>query len=136
MRNKKNKNSELAQEWFNIGNQELGYAKAAFDDFDNFYSQMCVQCHQAVEKYLKGFLVYHNKRYPITHDLVKILRKCAKIDNDFLNFLSEIKIITDYYIELRYPIHYPPRTKEDAKQAIKIAKTIKEFVLKKIKDYD
>ena len=127
------KKLKLAEEWFEIGNQELGYAKAAFNDFDNFYSQMCVQCHQAVEKYLKGFLVYYDKKYPITHDLVRILRECAKIDENFLDFLSEVKTITDYYIELRYPVHYPARTKEDAQQAIEIAQRIKEFVLEKIK---
>lgn len=132
MKNQTDKNLKLAKEWFRIGEQELNYAKAAFDDFDDFYSQMCVQCHQAVEKYLKGFLVYQNKRYPFTHDLVKLIHECSKIDRNFLDFLSNVKTITDYYIELRYPVNYPPRTKKDAKQAIEIAQNIKNFIVEKI----
>lgn len=129
----KDKKSELAKEWFRIGGEELNYAKAAFNDFDDFYSQMCVGCHQAVEKYLKGFLVYNNKKYPFTHDLIAILRRCSKIDKKFLDYIDDLKIITDYYIELRYPVNYPPRNKKDAKQAIEIAEKIKNSVLNLVK---
>lgn len=128
----KNRNLKQAMEWFNIGDNELGYARCAFNDFDDFYAQMCVQTHQAIEKYLKGFLIYHNQRYPFGHDLTKLIKECAKIDKDFLNFLDDCNKIADYYIELRYPVHYQEKTKTQAKEAISIAERIVKFVQNKI----
>jgi HEPN domain-containing protein len=124
----KKENFKQAKEWFVIGDDELGYAQAAFNDFDDFYGQMCVQAHQAIEKYLKGFLVYHDMRYPRTHDLTKLIKDCAKIDKKFLDFLDDCNKIADYYIELRYPVHYRERTKEEAGQAIEIARSIVVYV--------
>jgi len=40
--NNNKKKLTLVQEWFEIGNQELGYAKAAFNDFDNFYGHQTI----------------------------------------------------------------------------------------------
>lgn len=127
---KRDHNIKYAKEWFKIGDDELGYAKAAFDDFDDFYSQMCVQAHQAVEKYLKGVLVYHNIRYPLTHDLVVLLRKCSKIEKRFEKFLNDCKIISNYYTDLRYPVHYLILDKNNAQHAIESAQRIRNFIKK------
>jgi len=120
----KKHNLKQAKEWFKIGDNELGYAKCAFNDFDDFYAQMCVQAHQAIEKYLKGFLVYHNNRYSLTHDLTKLIKECVKVDSACVQFLDYCNKITDYYIELRYPVHYLNKTKTQAKEAIGIADKI------------
>ncbi len=58
-----NHNKKLAQEWFDIGDDEFDFASAAFKDFGGFYPQICFQCQQGVEKYLKGFLVLHKKTF-------------------------------------------------------------------------
>jgi len=71
---KQENNKKLAQEWFNIGNNELGFARASFEELKAFYPQICFQCQQAVGKYLKGFLVYKNKKFPKTHDLSQLLK--------------------------------------------------------------
>lgn len=130
----KNPNLEQAKEWFKIGDNELGYAQSAFSDFDDFYAQMCVQAHQAIEKYLKGFLVYYHKRYPFGHDLTKLIKECAKVDKEFLKFLDDCNKIADYYVELRYPTHYREKTKTQAKETISIAEKIIKFIQSKISE--
>ena len=126
-------NLKLAKEWLKIGDNELGYAEAALKDFDKFYSQMCVQCHQAIEKYLKGFLVFCGKRYSKIHDLSKLLEECGKIDKDMLQFTDDCKKITDYYLFLRYPVNIPERNKSQAEEAIKIARNIRDLIRRKIR---
>jgi hypothetical protein len=37
---------QLTKKWIIIGENELGYAKLGFEA-DSFYSQICVQSHQA-----------------------------------------------------------------------------------------
>lgn len=127
----KNNSGKLAQEWFGLAENELGYAKLGLKYSDKFYSQVCIQCHQAVEKYLKGFLAYHGKKPARIHDLVKLLNDCTQIDKDSEQFLDDCRKITDYYVILRYPITVPPRTKEEAEQVLQIASSIEKFVLER-----
>jgi len=85
----KQNNHKIAAEWFYIGEEESKFAKASFEELDAFYPQICFQCQQAVEKYLKGFLAEHQKPFPKIHDLVSLLKLCAVIEKDFLKFLLE-----------------------------------------------
>jgi len=127
----RNNSAKLSQEWFKLGENELGYAKLGFEYSDKFYSQVCVLCHQAIEKYLKGFLVYHARKYSKIHDLVKLVKDCCSIDEEVAQFEDKCRKITDYYVILRYPVTVPPRTKQEAEEALKIASNIEQFILKK-----
>lgn len=125
-------NRVLAREWIKLANDDLKFAKSSFDEFDEFYSHICVQTHQATEKYLKGFLVFYKKDFPKIHDLPYFVKQCAKIDKEFNAYIDFCKKITDYYLYLRYPVTLPPRTKEEAKEAIEIAEKICQLVKIKI----
>lgn len=134
-RNKKNKykESRIADDWFRIGEEELNFAKAAFKDLNAFYPHICFLCQQAAEKYLKGFLVFHRKRFPKIHHLVYLLKLCAKIDKEFLNLIEEANIVSQYYLIIRYPIEYKGANKKEAKEIIEITEKIIKFVKSKIK---
>jgi len=127
---KQKNNSKLAKEWFKIGEEEFKFAKSAFEDFDAFYPQICFQCQQAAEKYLKGFLVFHQKKFPKVHDLVELIKLCSKINKNFLKFSKKAAILSQYYLRSRYPIEYPAATKEEARQSFQIAKEIIKFIKK------
>ena len=134
--NQKNSNrtdKKLFKERLDIADDDLGFAKAAFNEFDEFYSQMCVQAHQATEKYLKGFLVFHKKSFPKIHDLSYLVRQCAKIDKEFDEYSDFCKRIADYYVYLRYPAILPPRTRIEAEEAIETAEEIGNLVKTKTK---
>jgi len=118
----------LAGEWFLIGSEELKFAESAFQELNAFYSQICFQCQQAVEKYLKGFLVSSGKSFPKIHDLVELVQLCAKRNKDFSKFLDDAGILSQYYITTRYPVEYPPAARKQAAEAIKIAQEIISFV--------
>ena len=44
---------------------------------------VCFHCQQAVEKYLKAFLIFHEVELPRTHNIEFLLEQSAKIDRDF-----------------------------------------------------
>lgn len=129
---KQENNKKLAQEWFDIADNELGFAKAGLGELNAFYPQICFLCQQAVEKYLKGFLVYHKRKFPKIHDLAQLLKLCAKIDKNLLKFLEEIDTLSQYYLVSRYPLEYPPAKKEQAKEALDIAESIINFIRTKL----
>ena len=131
---KTNNHKKLAQEWFEIGENEFKFAKASFEELDAFYPQICFQFQQSAEKYLKGFLIYYGKTFPKIHDLTQLIKLCAKIDEEFLRFLDKTDILSQHYLTSRYPIEYPPAKKYEAEESFKIAEEIIDFV--KVKIYE
>jgi len=61
-------------------------------------------CNQAIEKYLKGFLVFNDIRPPRTHDLDTLLNLASTVEPDFYEpFIDLCEKATRYYLEERYP---------------------------------
>ena len=65
------------------------------------YDGICFPAQQCAEKYLKGFLAYHNKETEKTHSIEKLLKQCQKIE-DFSVFYDLIDL-TDFAVSFRYP---------------------------------
>jgi len=126
-------NSLVTKEWIEKANSDLDFAKASFSEFDQFYVQMCILCHDAVEKYLKGYMVSQKKKPKRIHDLVALVKECFKFDEEFKDYEDDCRILNPYYIPLKYPSHYPICTKRQAEQAIEVATRIEDFIKKKIR---
>lgn len=130
--NKERNTKILSKRWFKVANRDLETAKLLFKA-KHFTDNICFHLHQAVEKYLKGFLVFHNIKPPRVHDLPKLSEMCAKIDPDFADWQEEAAVLNQYYIESRYPptapINYP---REEARKAIEYTEELIKFIKKKI----
>lgn len=90
----------------------------------------CFHCQQAVEKFLKSYLIYKEAGYPYTHNLEYLLKKCKEIDNDFNDF--DMEGLTDYAVDIRYGEDFFVPSVNETKEAYKKAVEVKDFVLKKI----
>ncbi|MBI2915933.1 MAG: HEPN domain-containing protein, partial [Elusimicrobia bacterium] len=69
---------------------------------------ICFLAEQWVEKYLKGFLTFHRKKFRFIHDLPYLIDLCTEIDQGFLKHREFSKELSDLYLALRYPIDIPP----------------------------
>lgn len=128
----KQKQKQLAEEWFLKGNHDIETAQLLFDE-RGYNEVICFHIHQAIEKYLKGFLVYNGVEYKRIHDLEELLKACSDIDADFLNFLDECLSITEYYFESRYPLgdimdYSSEEVKDSLDEAYKIIDLIKDKI--------
>ncbi len=123
---------EKVAEWLERADKDVEAAKLLqkeIPEYSAYHSQ------QAVEKYLKAFLVYKNIDFPKTHNIFYLIDICKKADTDF-EYLLEIKSqILTKYAYTRYP-GIVPVSREDAKKAIKIAEKVREFVLNKLGRYN
>lgn len=128
------KRPDLVNEWLAKAQSDLGYAKASFEEFDDFYAQMCLLCHDAVEKFLKAFLIASGKRPRRTHDVVTLAQACSRAYPAFLEHLDACKVVNRYYVPLKYPSHYPQISREQATEAIRIAGRIREVVNDALED--
>jgi Uncharacterized conserved protein related to C-terminal domain of eukaryotic chaperone, SACSIN len=111
---------------------DLKDAKILYNSNEASAERICFHCQQAVEKFLKTYLVYNNKEINKTHDISELLQACKNIDNAFSE-LERLNIddITNYAVIVRYDDIIEP-SKKDAEEAIAIAEYVKLFALKKI----
>ena len=88
---------------------------------------VCFHCHQCAEKYLKALLVAHGIAFPRTHDLVVLFN--LSTGYFALNFsLSAIQPLNRYAVEARYPGDWDPISRQEAGDAVRMAKTVREAV--------
>jgi len=122
----------IAQEWFEIANQDLASAKYMLNMQPVPIEIISYHCQQTAEKYLKGFLAYLGQEVRKTHDLVLLNKLCQDADIDFKQIEEDCLLLTDYGVNIRYP--YPLElTEKDMQLALKNAENIKSFIAGKIK---
>jgi HEPN domain-containing protein len=120
---------EILQQGFQKGNDDLRSAEYLSTMHHPTPDEViCNLCQQSAEKYLKGFLFFHDIEPPKIHDLNDLLGMCVKYDNNFSTLLSKMHILTTYAVIPRYPNELGI-TSEDMKTAIRYAKDVQEFVL-------
>ena len=90
---------------------------------------VCFHCHQAVEKYLKAYLVANNIRFTKTHDLIELLKLCLKADSSFEFIHDLLEQLNPYSVEVRYP-GVTVNLKE-AKEAVYLMKKVTDFIFEK-----
>ncbi len=60
-------------------------------------------CQQAIEKALKGFLVWHDESFPKTHDLGRLGKQAVELDPTLESLIEQIVELTKYAWIFRYP---------------------------------
>jgi HEPN domain-containing protein len=117
----------LTREWPSKARSDLEYARASFREFDDFYAQMCILCHDSAEKYLKALLVSEGVRPERTHDLLALLHQCCPLPGmeGLERALEEAcRLLNAYYVPLKYPSHFPPLTRDHADRALAAADSV------------
>ena len=120
------------KEWLNKADKDLDEAKFLLDN-NRPSEDIAFFLHQAAEKYLKGFLLSNGWELEKIHDLVKLLKEAIKFDKEYAQFQTAAEIMTDFYIESRYPVGYAFEfEKEELKQLIQTTDTLGSLVKSKI----
>ncbi|EGD49576.1 HEPN domain protein [Ruminiclostridium papyrosolvens DSM 2782] len=68
---------------------------------------VCFHCQQAIEKYLKGFLINATGELQEGHNLVKLCKKAVAYDRALSEFTKDMAFVNTYYIEAKYPAEDP-----------------------------
>jgi len=64
-----------------------------------------------------------------------LITRCEDKDREISGLKEEADKLTDYAIEVRYPEEWFEPSLEEAKEAVEIAKKMREFVLNRINFY-
>ena len=88
---------------------------------------------QAMEKYLKGYLLSTDWSLDRIHDLETLAEEAIVRDRDFASFLTACQHITEYYIESRYPLGLTSAlTREEIAASLEIARQLGALVRRKV----
>ena len=100
-------NKRSAKEWIMKAWHDLTSAQILFEA--NHYTDVIgIELHYSIEKLLKSFLIYNNKRVKKSHDLIEIF---SELNGELIfddTELDLLKIATDYHKEEVYPQYEKP----------------------------
>jgi HEPN domain-containing protein len=86
-------------------------------------------CQQAAEKTLKAFLVWHDRPFRRIHDLVELGQQCVALDASLEPLLRRAAPLTEYAWKFRYPGESEEPSKEEAEQALGVAREVHGAIL-------
>jgi HEPN domain-containing protein len=119
--------------WLQKAESDIKVARYILEIDDPPTDAICFHCQQAIEKYLKAFLTYHEVRVKKTHDLGMLLEMCLEIDKEFeIMDKEKIASLTPFAVEIRYPDEIYTPTIDESKNALETALKVKEIVFKKL----
>jgi len=128
----KSSRNKLTKEWLNKANDDELSVKAILKE-EGAPSTVCFLSQQMGEKYFKAFLIFHQRTFPKIHHLDRLLELCIGVDDSFKELKDNVVLLSDYYIETRYPGGWTEEwTWKEAREAFNSVSEIKKFVLDKL----
>ena len=102
---------ERYESWISRAKSSLEIAKTRNSNLVH-YEDLCYQAQQAVEKAIKGILIYYNVEPQFTHDIGFLLEELGAYVTISDEMKKAIKL-TKYPVQTRYPGEYDDITKKD-----------------------
>ncbi|OGX06334.1 MAG: hypothetical protein A3G87_01660 [Omnitrophica bacterium RIFCSPLOWO2_12_FULL_50_11] len=93
------------------------------------FDTVCFHAQQCAEKYLKGFLAFRSVDFPKTHDLVVLLNLAGGPETFGVDLL-DIEPLNRYPVEARYPGDWESFAREEAEEAVRLARKVRRAVRK------
>jgi HEPN domain-containing protein len=94
------------EDWFLHGDNDFQSAKVLFKN-NGPTDNIAFSLQQAVEKYMKGYLLSKGWKLKKIHDLEVLISEAIKHDKSFNIYLDFARIISAIYVESRYPTGPP-----------------------------
>jgi len=123
---------ERYESWIERAKSSLEISKIAIND-SVYYEDLCYQSQQAVEKGLKGLLIYFGVEPEFTHSIGILFDELEKFIKIPVNIKGAINL-TKYAVITRYPGEYDEITKEIYNESVKIANDCLIWIEKTIKE--
>ena len=123
---------EFTRDWVRKAESDFKTAAHLSKGGADFLEGVAFHCQQAVEKYLKAFLVWHQVEFSKTHDIKTLLELAGKMDETILEILRDASILTPYGVDYRYPGDYPDVTESDGEKALRLAADVRDEIRRRL----
>lgn len=97
-----NTDSKHYFDWLYCACADLMAAEMLIKD-KRLYNVAAFHCQQCIEKALKAYLLFRNRRLFDGHNLTWLCKQAALTDGSFTVWLEKSTLLNRFYIETRYP---------------------------------
>jgi len=118
------KNREIVKDWMTRAESNLYRARAGRVSDKILYEDLCYDCQQAVEKFLKGLLISYDLETPRTHNVGNLLKLLHDAGFFIPKSILTTSALTEYAVNTRYPGVYERVTEEDYESALHMAEEV------------
>jgi HEPN domain-containing protein len=122
----------LARNWLMKARRDLLSARRLARGREPYFDTAIYHCQQAVEKAIKGWLVYHDQPFQKTHDLRLLVTQAAELDSQFTEWLEIAVQVSPYATAYRYPGEILEPTQEEFKQTFDAASKFYDFICSRL----
>ena len=126
----KDTRNEYIRQWLLKADEDLLVVNTLIEQNFSAKASICFHCQQAAEKYLKAFLIAHDKDFPKTHSIEYLLAACSAIDEAFKQ-LDPVNL-SDFGVGARYPGDLYLPSEKEVMTYKEIVMRIKELVEKRM----
>ena len=88
--------------WLESARRDLRLSRLALTE-EETAGGACFHAQQAIEKALKGFLIFRGLPLERTHQASELARMCVNEDHGLSPCITAAQVVEDYYISTRYP---------------------------------
>lgn len=114
-------NREMAEPWLEKVIHDIGSAKIIHQHLPDYYDTIAFHCQQAVEKSIKGILVYYGKDFKYSHYLPYLINLLSQLIPVTDEEEDKAILLNQFSVEIRYPNTTIALSEEDIINAIEIA---------------
>lgn len=118
--------NELVGQWVGKAEEDLRAAELLLSENPPLLYASCFHSQQAVEKYLKAYLVHCQIDFPKTHDIQQLLDTVQLTNSAVAEALGPSIILTQYAVQARYPGDLPEPELEETQAALVIARLVRD----------
>lgn len=127
--------TDIVKNWILKANNDFKTGKDEMATEEPATDTICFHMQQCVEKYLKGYLVFHKQDFRKTHDIAEIIELCKKVDEDFEElYAMDVDSLTIYAAEVRYPDDFYMPTLTETRECIDTAVKAMEYIKEKLRE--
>lgn len=123
---------DLVKNWILKANNDYKTGKDEMETEEPATDTICFHMQQYVEKYLKGYLVFHKIDFRKTHDIAELIELCKHASEDFETLYNlDADSLTVYAAEIRYPDDFYMPSRKETRSCIEIAEKAVNFIKEK-----
>ncbi|MDB9445274.1 hypothetical protein CEP10_14690 [Cylindrospermopsis raciborskii S07] len=121
---------EEVRQWIIKSQRDIKVARILIENEVSLLDAVVYHCQQSAEKALKAYLTYQDLVFKKTHDLGVLVEMCSVFEPNFQDLEDMADTLTPYATEFRYPGDIIEPERYEAEEALQMAATVLEFVIK------
>ncbi len=125
---------KLVSDWAHKADMDIKAAATLLSQDPPLLYPSCFHSQQAAEKYLKAYLTRRQVAFPKTHSIRELLNLVKTVDKELAAELLPAAVLTPYGVDVRYPGDIPEPTHSQAEDALALAESVRDAVVKALKE--